>query len=114
MFCRTAADRRAEAARYREITEAAQQRSQDPERRVGLELCEYDKDRRVLKLASEYIGMPREFYVVSQHTGKEVRFKVVDQFDILFDQDGWDGEQQIYRPVGNVPRVDHLVIYHQY
>lgn len=82
--------------------------------RVGLEYCEYDKSRKVLKLASEYFGMPAEFFVKSHHTGKEVRFKAVDEHDVLFDQDGWDGEQCIYRPIGHVPNVDHMVIYHAY
>jgi hypothetical protein len=79
---------------------------------VALKLCEYDKSRKVLKLASEYFGMPRTFFVKSHHTGKEVRFVTVGPEDRLFSQDGWDGEMQIYRPVGNVPGVDHMVIYH--
>ncbi len=78
---------------------------------VDLKYCEFDKNRRVLKLASEFFGMPGEFFVRSHHTGKEVRFTVVNQHDKLFDQDGWDGEMCIYRPVGNVPNVDHMVIY---
>jgi hypothetical protein len=81
---------------------------------VSLQRCEYDRTRKVLKLASEYFGMPSEFFVRSHHTGKEVRFVVVGEHDILFDQDGWDGEQCIYRPVGNVPGVDHMVIYNQW
>ena len=79
---------------------------------VDLKFCEFDKKRRVLKLASEFFGMPSEFFVKSHHTGKEVRFRVVDPEDVLFDQDQWDGEQQIYRPLGGVPGVDHMVIYH--
>jgi hypothetical protein len=82
--------------------------------RIALKLCEYDKGRRVLKLASEFFGMPSEFFIVSHHTGKEVRFVPVGEHDVLFDSDQWDGEQQIYRPVGNVPGVDHMVIYHQW
>ena len=81
---------------------------------VDLKLCEYDKTRRVLKLASEYFGMPLTFFVRSHHTGKEVRFVPVTPADVLFDQDGWDGEMCIYRPVGNVPGVDHMYIYNQY
>lgn len=79
---------------------------------VDLKFCEYDKTRKVLKLASEFFGMPREFMVRSHHTGKEVRFTAVGEHDVLFDEDGWDGEQCIYRPVGNVSNVDHMVIYH--
>jgi len=81
---------------------------------VELSLCEYDKNRKVLKLASEYFGMPLTFFVKSHRTGKEVRFVPVTPADVLYDQDHWDGEQQIYRPVGNVPNVDHMVIYNQY
>lgn len=79
---------------------------------VSLKHCEYDKNRKVLKLASEYFGMPSQFFVKSHHTGKEVRFTVVSEYDKLFDPDQWDGEMQIYRPIGNVPGVDHMVIYH--
>lgn len=81
---------------------------------VSLQLCEYDKNRKVLKLASEYFGMPRQFFVTSHHTGKTVRFVVVGPEDKLFDQDQWDGVQQIYRPVGDIPNVDHMVIYNQW
>ena len=81
---------------------------------VSLKFCEYDKKRKVLKLASEFFGMPREFYVVSHKTGKEFRFTPVGEHDVLFDEDGWDGEQQIYRPVGHCPTVDHMVIYNQW
>ena len=79
---------------------------------VPLKLCEYDRDRRVLKLASEYFGMPQEFTVLSHHTGRSVVFRTVTSEDPLFDEDGWDGEQQIYRPTQVLPGVDHMVIYH--
>jgi len=81
---------------------------------ISLNKCEYDKNRKVLKLASEYFGMPSEFFVQSHHTGKEVRFVVIGPSDILYDQDQWDGEQQIYRPTSIIPNVDYLVIYHAY
>ena len=79
---------------------------------VSLEFCEYNKTGRQLVLNSNFIGgMPREFMVQSHHTGKEVRFVVVGPEDRLFDQDQWDGEQQVYRPMGDIQNVDHLVIY---
>ena len=105
---RSAKDRMDEAAVYRARTEAAQIPT------VPLSRCEFDKNRKVLKLASEFFGMPSTFFVKSHHTGKEVRFVPVTPADVLFDQDGWDGEQQVYRPVGNVPGVDHMVIFNQY
>lgn len=81
---------------------------------VNLSRCEYDKTRKVLSLASEYFGMPLTFFVKSHKTGKVVRFIPVNPADVLYDEDQWDGEQQLYRPVGNVPGVDHMVIYHQF
>lgn len=81
---------------------------------VNLELCEFNKERKVLKLASEYFGMPREFYVKSNHTGKSVCFVAVGPGDALWDEDGWDGEQCIYRPTSVLNKVDYMVIYNQY
>ena len=79
---------------------------------VNLRYCEFDKKRKILKLASEYFGMPSKFFVQSDYTNKRVLFVPVVPGDALFDPDGWDGEQQIYRPVVNIPNVDHMVIYH--
>lgn len=81
---------------------------------VSLKYCEYNKNTRVLKLASEYFGMPPKLMVRSHHTDKVVTFATITPEDPLFDEDGWDGEQQIYRPTSPVPGVDHLVIYAQY
>lgn len=76
---------------------------------VSLEAFNYDKERKVLSLVV-YSGFPQYLIVQSHHTGKEVRFSAVEKYDILFDEDQWDGTQQIYRPIGNVPNVDHLVL----
>ena len=79
---------------------------------IPLERCEHDKSRKVLKMVSEYCGMPSTFYVKSHHTGRIVRFVPVGPNDELFCQDQWDGEQQIYRPLEWLDKVDHMVIYH--
>ncbi len=81
---------------------------------VSLDVCEFDKKRKVLKLASEYFGMPSEFYVKSNYTGTVIRFAVVQPGDPLWDEDGWDGEQCIYRPTIVVPNVEYMVIYNQF
>lgn len=80
---------------------------------ISLRLCEYDKQRKVLKVPSALLagGFPSQFMVHSHHTNKEVRFTTVGPDDKLFDPDRWDGEQQIYRPIGNVPNVEYLVVY---
>ena len=81
---------------------------------VELKLCEYRKDKKYLALASEYCGMPAKLFVRSHHTGKTVTFEAVQPGDPLWDEDGWDGEQCIYRPTNNVSNVEYLVIYNQY
>ena len=81
---------------------------------VSLQLCEYNKAKKTLSLASEYFGMPQQFYVVSHVTGKEFRFVHVGPEDVLYDEDGWDGEMAIYRPVGHCPNVNHMIVYNQY
>ena len=83
---------------------------------VELGRCDYDRKRKVLKLASEIFSgrFPRKFVVRSHHTGRQIEFTVVGENDPLFDQDCWDGEMCIYRPVGQVPNVDYLVVHHQW
>lgn len=83
-------------------------------KQIDLKLCEYSKKTKVLKIASEYFGMPSEFSVVSHHTGKVVHFKSVQPGDELFDEDCYDGEYAFYRPVEPIPNVKHFVIYHAY
>jgi hypothetical protein len=109
MIRRTASELQAEAALYRQRSEAAA-----TDRMISTAQCEYKKAGRYLTLPSEVIGMPGEFWVRSHHTGKIVKFVAVQPGDRLFDEDGWDGTQQIYRPTVAVPNVDHMVIYNQY
>jgi hypothetical protein len=81
---------------------------------VPLKYCEYSKESKQLRLASEFFGMPNKFTVVSHHTNKEIEFRPIHQDHPMFDQDGWDGEISIYEPVVKIPNVETLVIYHQY
>jgi hypothetical protein len=85
-------------------------------KKVSLSKCTFNKEQRYLQLSSEYIGMPISLQIESQHTGRVVEFTVVDENDPLFDQDGWDGEMQIYRPAKHEARtnVDYLIIHHEY
>jgi hypothetical protein len=84
--------------------------------KVFLKFCEYNKEKRRLALASEFFGMPNEFFVQSHHTGRVIRFVAVQPGDPLYDEDGWDGEQRVYRPALGEAKsnVDYMVIYHQY
>lgn len=105
---RTAADRKAEAARFYQMTEAATVPT------VPLEKCEYSADTGKLTLASEYCGMPNSLIIKSHHTGRKILFKRISPDHPLYDQDQWDGEQQIYAPVAMGVKVKILVIYNQY
>lgn len=86
----------------------------DMENIVPLEYCEYRKEQKQLKLASEFFGMPSEFFVHSHHTDRKIKFAVVKEGDPLFDYDHWDGEMCVYRPTEPLKNVESLVIYHQY
>ena len=84
--------------------------------KVSLQLCDFHKPSRKLTLASEYFagGFPQEIEIHSHHTGRSVAFRPVQQGDPLWDEDGWDGEQCIYRPIQFVPNVDYLIVHHEW
>ena len=107
-YYRTAQDRKYEAERARQMTEEVQIPI------IDLKWCDYHKATKKLTLASEFMGMPPQFFVKSHHTGKEVRFVEIGPHDVLYDEDGFDGEQKIYRPTTPVPNVDYMVIYNQW
>jgi hypothetical protein len=81
---------------------------------ISLSDCTWFKDRKVLTYPSSStvrVGT-KQFFVKSHTTGREIRFAVINEYDKLFDQDQWDGEQQIYRPTTTCA-VDHLIVYNQ-
>lgn len=84
--------------------------------KVSLSKCSFNKAQRYLTLSSEFVGMPISLYLESHITGRVVQFTAVDENDPLFDQDGWDGEMQIYRPARNEApmHVKYLVIRNEY
>jgi len=75
-----------------------------------LSLFVWNKDRKSLVMNNFTHAFPQEFMVRSHHTGKEVRFCRVEHFDVLYDQDQWDGEQMVYRPVGTVANVEYAAL----
>lgn len=81
---------------------------------VNLSSCEFNKTANRLTLCSELVGMPRELIVHSDYTGKDVMFRAIGPEHPLYDQDQWDGEQQIYRPLSPAGKVKTLIIYNQY
>ena len=82
---------------------------------IPLRVCEYNKRTRVLRVASDFVCMS-EIFIESHHTGRVVRFVPVGPDDVLYDEDGWDGEQQVFRPCEGefYTNVDHLVVYNPY
>ena len=81
---------------------------------IPLQQFEYRKEFKRLSIPSEGYGMPAEFFVKSHHTGRVVRFVPVPPWHDAFDQDQWDGEQQIYMPAPGEDKtnVETAVIYH--
>ena len=72
------------------------------------------KDKRQLRVHSKFFNgkFPRIINVESYHTGKVVAFMVIGHDHPLFDQDQWDGEQQIYTPLIKLDNVDTLIVHH--
>lgn len=61
--------------------------------------------------------LPAFVQVMSHHTGKIVKFQPIRIDHPKFDQDHWDGEQQIYEPI-DATDINHsnllLVVSHGY
>jgi len=108
---RSSADRQAEAARYRQLSDQAAARAQIPT--VSLALCHYKAHCGKLELSTAHTNdrLPASIYIKSHHTGKLVLFSCVKEGDPMFDYDQWDGEQQVYRPSTPEERVKLLVIH---
>lgn len=57
--------------------------------------------------------MPNSIKIRSDKTNRIIEFVSLNPDDPLYDEDHWDGEQKIYRPVEDC-KVDCLVIYNEY
>jgi hypothetical protein len=77
--------------------------------------CVYHPIAKRLTISTEKIAgsiiFPHTVYVKSHHTNKQVTFKPIRETHNDFDQDQWDGEQQIYEPIDARVNVKTLVIY---
>lgn len=80
----------------------------------SLKVFEYLPEKKCLTSPSKNFGgrFPISLSVTSHHTEETVQFSPVKPEDPLFCQDGWDGEQQIYRPLKAIKNVEYLVIHH--
>ena len=76
----------------------------------------FNREHGRLTGASEMFGgsFPSEFVVKNYKTQRSLTFKPVQPGDKLFDQDQWDGVQQIYRPSDDSTPVKSLVLHHEF
>jgi hypothetical protein len=70
---------------------------------VELKDCEYNKQRKAIiyrhtdNTTNQWsVRFPREIIVTSHATNRKVVFRTIGEDHPKFDQDQWDGEQQIY------------------
>lgn len=73
--------------------------------------CEWKRERETLVHAFGDGSFPRQMRVQSAHTGLVVSFVPVQPGDPMFDEDGWDGEQMIYRSADVTTRARYLVLH---
>lgn len=82
---------------------------------LDLSHCKFIKERKTLVVNSNFTGgrFPAKIKVRSHITNIVLEFVPVTEDDPLFDQDGWDGEQAIYRVTSQWnSKVEYLVIHH--
>ena len=79
----------------------------------SLQKCAFDKSRK--KLSMGFCGsFPSRFAIRSHITDTVIEFTTVKVDDPMFDQDQWDGEQMIYRPVTQLTNVEYFILYNEY
>lgn len=86
---------------------------------ISTQDCTYHVNRKRLVISTAKIAgsiiFPHTVYVKSHYTNKQLTFKPINETHQDFDQDQWDGEQQIYEPINSVDKVNvkTLVIYRE-
>jgi hypothetical protein len=75
--------------------------------------CQYKKDTGTL-VKPHNERFPTEVFVVSNVTGRTVRFIPIPMSHPMYDEDGWDGEQAVYQPCANEAYTNAkvLVLHH--
>lgn len=83
---------------------------------INLDTLTFNKKYNSLHTTSEIFagGFPREITVHSDHTNRDVVFIQVPYGHELYDEDGWDGEQMVYIPTVDLPRVKQLIVGHAF
>jgi cobalt-zinc-cadmium efflux system membrane fusion protein len=82
----------------------------DQLRLIGLTNPLIERLRETGALASEVAITANRTGIVVER--KVSQGQVAQPGDPLFCEDGWDGEQQIYRPIRDIKNVEYLVIHH--
>ena len=86
---------------------------------ISTQDCVYQPTRKRLTISTAKIAgsiiFPHTVYVKSHFTNKQLTFKPIKETHQDFDQDQWDGEQQIYEPIDAKDNVNvkTLVIYRE-
>jgi hypothetical protein len=71
---------------------------------ITTDQCDFYADTGSMTLSMHHLAdegvtsFPRNLEIKSTRTGRTMAFKQIDQNHPRFDEDGWDGEMQIYEP----------------
>lgn len=78
---------------------------------LSLEKCKWQKHLNQLSTPWN-VRFPNEVAVYNSKTGKHRIYVRLNETDPRFDQDGWDGEQMVYRTHSPTNSAEYLVLYH--
>lgn len=83
---------------------------------IPLKKCYWNKEQRFISVVSEFFSgsFPKTVTIESERTGVQMTFVPVQPGDYFFDEDSWDGEQMIYKPTTQNPKVNRLIVYHEF
>ncbi len=81
-------------------------------KQTNLTNATFRKATKQLTLGLKFVGpaYPHEIDLYSDYTGNVITFRSIGPDDKMFDEDGWDGVQQVYAPVQHCPRVEYLIV----
>lgn len=82
-----------------------------PVAKISLENCKWQKNLNQLSIPWNS-KWPVEVTIHNPKTSNHRKYVRLTDTDPRFDQDGWDGEQMVYKTYDKTNNAEYLVLYH--